>query len=161
MAKEYNSDKLRTTKLHFNEPKSFSFNESDLWLNEVLGELVKELEGELSGELECNINLEFKAHKHQHHSYRDVVLVKGLLLAKYPALSGQTGNQLQEELRVSIACAFVDGTYKENEELREEITLFVENQEWDLYYHFNGVVDLKPVIHEYIFLNRNPYPGSE
>ena len=60
-----------------------------------------------------------------------------------------------------IACAFVDGTFKDNEEFEEEITLFIENQEWDLYFHFNGVVDLKPVIHEYIFLNRNPYPGSE
>jgi len=161
MANDRNSDKLRTTKLHFNDPKSFSYNEDDLWLNEILGELVDELEGELSDGLDCKINLEIQAHKHQHYTYRDVVLVKGELLTKYPALSGQTGEQLQQELLVPIACAFIDGTFKDNEEFDEEITFFIENQEWDLYFHFNGVVDLKPVIHEYIFLNRNPYPGSD
>jgi hypothetical protein len=161
MSKEYNTDKLRTTKLYYNDPKSFSFNQDDLWLNEILGELVDELQGELTPDLDCRISLELQAHKHQHYSYRDVVLVKGELLVRYPALSGQTGEQLQQELLVPVSCAFIDGTFQDNEELQEEITLFIENQEWDLYFHFNGVVDLKPVIHEYIFLNRNPYLGSD
>ena len=161
MSQPIPTDKLRTTKLNFNEEKPFSFNDKDKWLNEILGELVDELKGELKEDLECSIKLEVHAHKHQHYNYRDVVLVKGELLAKYPALSGQTGEQLQQELLVPINCAFVDTTFKDNEELSEEITLFVENQEWDLYYHSNGVVDLSPVIHEYIFLNRNPYPGCD
>ena len=43
MANDRNSDKLRTTKLHFNEPKAFSYNEDDLWLNEILESLLMSL----------------------------------------------------------------------------------------------------------------------
>ena len=77
MSQPIPTDKLRTTKLNFDEEKPFSFNDKDKWLNEILGELVDELKGELKEDLECSIKQEVHAHKHQHYNYRDVVLVKG------------------------------------------------------------------------------------
>ena len=43
MSQPIPTDKLRTTKLNFDEEKPFSFNDKDKWLNEILGELVDEL----------------------------------------------------------------------------------------------------------------------
>ena len=152
---------IRTTKLHYGDSREFKFNEDDLWLNEILGELVDELGGELSSDIDCLIGLRLEGNKFQHHSYRDAVLLKGKLEVKYPASSSINGDQVQQELSIPIKSVFIDSSFEDNEELKEEITLFVEDQEWDLYFHNNGIVDLKSVIHEYIFLNRNPYPGSE
>jgi uncharacterized metal-binding protein YceD (DUF177 family) len=132
-----------------------------LWLNEILGELVDELGGVLSSSTECLIKLKLEGSKIQHHTYRDAVLLKGDLEVKYPASSSTVGDQVQQELSIPIKTIFIDISFESNEELKEEITLFVEDQEWDLYFHSNGIVDLKSVIHEYIFLNRNPYPGSD
>ena len=155
------SNLLRTTKLHYGKESEFEYNEDHLWVNEVLGELVSELGGELTAEMECSLKWTCKVKKFQHSTYREGVLLHGEILVKYPASSSQTGDQLQEELNVPVRSVFIDSSFEENEELAEEITLFIEDQEWDLYFHNNGLVDLGPVLHEYIFLNRNPYPGSE
>ena len=159
--KVHQTNLIRTTKLHYGDSKQFKFNQDDLWLNEILGELVDELGGELNSEIDCIIGVHLEGSKFQHHTYRDAVLLKGSLVVKYPASSSINGDQVQQELSVPIQSVFIDSSFEDNEELKEEITLFVEDQEWDLYFHNNGIVDLKTVIHEYIFLNRNPYPGSE
>ena len=152
---------LRTTKLHYGEFTEIEVDESHLWVNEVLGELVDELGGELSDNIDCTLKWSFKAKRFQHHTYREGILVEGQISAVYPASCSKSGDQLEQNLSVSMRSVFIDSSFEDNEELAEEITLFIEDQEWDLYYHQNGLVDLKPVLHEYIFLNRNPYPGND
>jgi len=50
---------------------------------------------------------------------------------------------------------------KNQHELEDEISLFYDEEEWDLYFYEKNQVDLYPIIHEYIFLNKNPYPGQD
>ena len=56
---------------------------------------------------------------------------------------------------------FIDSHFEEDDGLGDEITLFYDESERDLYYFEKNLIDFLPVIHEYIFLNRNPYPGSD
>ncbi len=79
----------------------------------------------------------------------------------YSDICSRSGNIIDQNLNISLKSIFLDKSMKNQHELEDEISLFYDEEEWDLYFYEKNQVDLYPIIHEYIFLNKNPYPGQD
>lgn len=150
---------LRINIVRVDEVKELSANKETPWLQEILLEVLED-NGLGADELnESDISLKLKVDKEHFDEYGDVLFCEGEINLKYSDISVQTGDQIAQELSIPVACAFLDEQNEKKHHFEEEITIFFGEQEWDLYYYKNNVTDFKAVVHEYVFLNKNPYPG--
>ncbi len=150
---------FRINKVRIDEVKEIKVDKGTKWLEEILLELLKD-NGLSEQELESSaINLSIKLDKEHFDEYGEVLFCEGRLELKYPDISVQTGELIGQELSIPMNCAFLEQNNEKKHHLEEEITIFFSEQEWDLYYYKNNMTDFKVVVHEYVFLNKNPYPG--
>ena len=152
---------VRLNKLLLNQTHDFTFSEEDDWLATVLEELRGDVGGTSESGLQYSLKVGLTVQKFEDFHYKNVVTIEGEIQASYPALCSQSGTQIQEGLKVPVNAIFIDSHFEEDDGLGDEITLFYNESERDLYYFEKNLIDFLPVIHEYIFLNRNPYPGSD
>ena len=150
---------LRINKVRIDEVKSFSANQETEWLKSILLELLKDNglgEQELS---RSSIGLSMKLDKEHFDEYGEVLFCEGEIELKYLDVCVHTGDVIDQELSIPVSCAFLEEHNEKKHHFEDEISIFFGEQEWDLYYYKNNMTDFKAVVHEYVFLNKNPYPG--
>ena len=82
----------------------------------------------------------------------------GALSLTYITQCAQSGELMNDELNLDVQAIFIDNILSNKYEDDENMTLFIGNMEYELYFYENSKLDLAQVLHEYIFLNKNPYP---
>lgn len=151
---------LRVNKVRVNEVKEFSIDKSTKWLQSILLELLQDNglgEDELS---KSSILLNVRIDKEHFDDYGEVVFCEGKIALSYFDISVLTGELITQEMDVLIKCVFLEEDNQKRHKFDDEISIFFGEEEWDLYYYKNNVTDFKSVVHEYVFLNKNPYPGK-
>ena len=150
---------LRVNKVRIDEVKQYNIDQNTQWLRSVLLELLTD---NGLGEEDLNdsfIKLSIKMDKEHFDEYGEVLFCEGEIDLKYTDLSVTTGDPITQELTIPVASAFLEQHNEKKHHLEDEISIFFGEQEWDLYYYSNNQADFLPVVHEYVFLNKNPYPG--
>ena len=64
----------------------------------------------------------------------------------------------QIECEVKAACLAESG--QKHLGLEEGDSVFLEEQEYELFFFDKNQVDIEPVLNEFVFLNKNPYPTT-
>ena len=152
---------IRINKIKFDEVVSLVGNEKIDWLGQILNELMENLQGEQVEQAKRSILLDAELEIKEDSNYRKVLLLEGAINVTYTDVCSKTAELIDQELNISLKSIFIEKYMGTQHELKDEISLFYEEEEWDLYFYEKNQVDLYPIIHEYIFLNRNPYPGTE
>jgi len=161
MGKYMNSDQIiRINKIKFDVDEKLKFSDQNDWFREILKELNEDFE---IGEIEnsgSQILFNGFVSKVNDSRYKDVVLLSGKLHARHLALCGVSGDIIEEEIEIDIMAAFLSLEIRDKYSLQEELNIFIQNETYDLFYYEQNRLDLKSVMHEYIFLNKNPYPQA-
>lgn len=149
----------RINKIRKDEVKKYEIDQSTEWLKSILMELLED-SGHGSDDLkDSEIKLSVSLDKEDFEEYGEVLFCEGNISIKYTDVSVQTGDPIEQKLEIPVFCAFLEEYNEKKHQLDEEITIFFGEQEWDLYYYKKNTADFLPVVHEYVFLNKNPYPG--
>ena len=152
---------VRLNKIKFDEIVAIVGDEKVDWLGQILNELMEDLHAHQNGQAKKSIMLDAELEIKEDGQYRKVLLLEGMLKVSYSDICSKTSDLIDQELNIPLKSIFLEKFMGTQHELTDEISLFYDEQEWDLYFYEKNQVDLYPIIHEYIFLNKNPYPGSE
>jgi uncharacterized metal-binding protein YceD (DUF177 family) len=128
------------------------------WLAQILDELEENAEGPSEKRMISFRGMLEKKHK---GTFKDFILLTGTVKASYATLCVSSGNPMTESLEVEVHAVYIDQVLEKDMELEEETELFINDDQYDLYYFDKKSVDLKSAISEYIFLNINHYPRLE
>lgn len=132
------------------------------WMRKILSELHEEVSNELREEPELlkQASLSFRGdlQKRSDSYWRDHALLVGELKACFWTQCIKSGELMLEKQDLDIQAVFVNDSLKKSKNLEETDTLMIENYEYDLYFYKSSVVKVSEVLHEQLFLNKNPYP---
>ena len=130
------------------------------WVAELLSELEEEVDPATKS---AGSFLRFRGVLEKRHTgtYDDFLLLNGELEGSFDTLCVSTGQTMKDTFEIDIHAVFLQKQLEKTLELEDEIDLYIEDEEYDLYYYERRQVDLKAALHEYIYLNKNPYPRSE
>jgi len=145
-------------------PQDLDFNESTPWMNDLLKELEEDLDSEdLNHPTLSNRSLSFsgEAVKKTNPSYDDYVLLTGVLKSEYRTYCITSGELMQDTLEAEVKAVFLAKALNEKLELADEVSFYIDEDEYDLFYFESRHIDLKACLHEYLFLNKNQYPKIE
>lgn len=138
----------------------FDLDEGTDWIAKLLSELNEELSTEEMAELESETFLCFegKALRRTTGKLEDHLKIDGKLTTVYGTRCVQTGKPMLDNLDVEIKMVIVDQEVINRYGYEEETTLFVDEAEYELYSSNDNRFDLFEAVHEFIWLNKDPYP---
>lgn len=132
------------------------------WMRNILSELHEEITDDLREEPEllkqASLKFEGDLQKRSDSYWRDHALLVGELKACYWTQCIKSGELMLEEQDLDIQAVFINESLQKTKNLEEADTLMIENYEYDLYFYKSSMIDISEVLHEQLFLNKNPYP---
>lgn len=158
---------IKVAKLKFDTDERISADQSSEWVLGILNELNENVDEEDLEDLkrqspqasECHLKFSADIKKVKNSKYKEVVLVEGELSAKFMTYCVSSGKLMSDVMECEVLVAAIDKSLQQSLGFDEEvIDIEVDGQEYDLYYFESNQLDLAPILHEYIYLNKNPYP---
>jgi hypothetical protein len=130
------------------------------WMAELLEELNEDLtDSDYEGE--GNASIEFKGElvRKWNDRFNDYIILTGEIRASFYALEINSGEAILDHIEVPVRACWIQEELREKFGYEEETEIWFDEDEYDLYFYTRNNVELKPVLSEYLFLNKNPYPG--
>ncbi len=148
------------TALSAGQKKEFDLDENTDWMGELLRELNEELSSDELAELEGETFLCFSGHALRRTSGKleDHVKFDGKLSTVYATRCVQSGKPMLDHLEVDVKVVFVEQELINRYGYEEQTTLFVDEDEYELYPINDNRFELFEAIHEFIWLHKDPYP---
>jgi hypothetical protein len=130
---------------------------------DFIQKLVEEInEGHENEEKENSPSFTFSGEISKDHDSKvgDYLLLTGDIKCSYFDTCVKTGDQLLETLKLSVHAAIVDDEESKKYNFDEVDTIYLENAEYDLFLTEGHSFNLKNILSEYVYLNRDPYPEA-
>jgi uncharacterized protein len=147
-SEELNLPKFNLREFPFEEEFTFHATHQNHWLKELLLSL--------SSSAEIKIHLEVK--KLDDHELGDPFLVKGHFSGEYQADCIRCLEPIPSSIEASFCACFLDKSFEKKEEYADQLTIYADCQECDLYFSEKQVVDIQEFINEVLQLNHDHYP---
>lgn len=162
-AKENLPRTLKLTKLPMDNPLNFEVDHQNEWLAELLGELaLKTLtpdeEDNSAPHPDSHIKLQLEITRHHNSTYREYVVITGELDVHYHSYCVRCLEPLELEFVHPFATCYIPQEFENTPEYEEATHIYTEEQELELYFHQKGLIDLKELIHEHLFLMVDEFP---
>lgn len=143
--------------------KEFDLDENTDWLGELLSELNEELSASEIEELGEDTFLTFtgKALRRTTGKLEDHVKIEGKIDCVFATRCVQSGSPMIDSLSIDIKMVAVDHEVISRYGYEEETAIFVDEDEYELYPSKDNRFNLQEAIHEFIWLNKEPYPTLE
>ena len=152
---------IKLQKLRSDATENVFFDKDVPWLCNLLEELNEHVEEEDRKLTDCTTFIEFKGQitKKKNTKFEEMLIFKGKISAKYLTYCVSTGEVMSDTLEVDIAIGAIDKDNQKKYGYDDDIIdIEINGEELDLYYFEDHQLNLASIIHEYIYLNKNPYP---
>lgn len=150
------------SKVSPSKPLELKLNGQTPWLGDFLRDVLNEYELAEEGEAaDAFMTFEGELNKKTHSKYGDYIHLSGTLRAKFLTLCVSSGKVIFDQLEAPINAVFLDEVFMPEFNLDEDVSVFLGEEEYDLYFYENRRFDIAPVIKEHFYLYKEPYPRSE
>lgn len=133
------------------------------WFGAILDELQEEIEDGEVGTSEESPGIWFKGKliRRSNGKFGEVLFLEGELSARFLTNCVKSGRLMMDEFEAPVKAVFVDEEMITRYALEDEVTIELEGEEFELYSYKDDVASLGEVLHEHVFLNKNPWPTIE
>lgn len=161
--KEKLPSSLKFNKLPMDNSLEFELDNSNEWMAELLHELALKTLSPDSDEItgphpESYINLKLQLTRRHNGTYRDHVVVNGEMEVRYHSYCVRCLEPMELTFDHNFAACYIPQDLEESPEYAEATHLFCDDQELELYFHEKGMINLKELVHEHLFLMIDEFP---
>lgn len=143
--------------LQINVPTIIDIDDNIDWVKKILDEVNEEIDPSIREGRGNYLKLDIDMERQNDNTLGDYVLLEGDIKMSYTTNCVKTLEIMDEVFETEINAVVLENFLEKELNLEEETTFVVGSEEYDLYF-YDRKLDLEPIIHEYIFLNKNPYP---
>jgi len=142
-------------------PEKISLNQNIEWFKRILDEL-NEAAGKEEAQMleEAHLSFAGEIKKSKNVKFGEYVLVTGQIVSKFVTQCIKTGQMMFDQIDCEVEAACLLKSRQQDLGLEEGDSVFLEDRELELFFFEKNQVDLEPVLHEFVFLNKNPYPTA-
>lgn len=154
---------LTVSKFPMDSAQEYKFDKSQPWIKDILLELNENVDTKLPEEYleDSFVRADIKIEKKFKQSYGEYLLVSGSVETEYFTQCVRTLNEMKDSLEVEFKACYLDCVYEENEELQDQVDIYMDGEVHELYFYENKSANFKLLVHEQIYLNYNQYPVSD
>lgn len=153
---------LPLSRLPWQKEVEAHFDEKQPWVANLLAELTEDVGDEIAmiGEENITLVMDFSFEKKRHIHYGEILIVRGQLHSSFPTSCSRTGAIILDKLSADVNACFIHESLKKtaDDPMEEEIDVSIGEELFDLYFYAPRGAPINEMAHEYIYLNKNPYP---
>lgn len=151
---------IKISSFLYNTEESFSLNNETPWIKDLLVEVENEqIFDKEKPHTEGFINLDLTLKKvNGGLIFKDYFILRGTLSAMYHCSCIRCLELTQRNLDMDLSCCFLSSDLEESEFIDENGKILIEDEEMEVFFYKKGVLDLKEMIHEAIFMAIDPLP---
>jgi hypothetical protein len=133
------------------------------WMLELLEELHEDIDKDdpFFENFQSSITFQGELARKDKGQMGDLGILKGELTVDFCTYDVNTGEMMSESLECPVNAVFMDQKVCTELGYEDETNLLVDTVEYDLYFYDGKTIDVKEVLHEYIYLNKDPYPRKD
>jgi uncharacterized protein len=105
-----------------------------------------------------DLNIQLSIGRHVEKPFGNHLLVKGQLQSSYSTRCIRCLCLTHKSVESSFSGGYVHSRFEEMPEYEESTSFSSKGQEFDLFFHYKGKVDISLVIREALFMNIDPFP---
>jgi hypothetical protein len=128
-----------------------------------LNEDVAEAEGlaQFVGTEEEDFLVDLEITKHENAHWEEFLILSGHVYVRFPTLCVSTGRWMMDTLDLDLHCVLLAASFDSPDAYAEHVDVDYEGQDHDIYFLDKGKIDLYSIVHEQLYLGKNPYPKIE
>ena len=144
-------------KFKIDSPVTLEIDATQDFLGEILEELNEDVAKKDRGE-ESYISFHGEIEKID-GKYEEFLHITGIIKTTYYTVDIIDSSIMTDSLEQEVKCLILTNEVINKLEMQDEIDIEYNGEEYDLYFlDKENCLDLKGILHEYIFLNKNNYP---
>lgn len=147
---------IKTHKLPKDSASVFQFNHNEAWVSRLLAELNEDLEPH---EIHNIFELELKIWKRFKTQFQEYLVADFKLNLEFTTRCVNSLMPMQDSLSLEINAVYLESHLQNSDELSDSSDLFIDGELRELYFYEKKQISVYEIIHEHIFLNKNPYPS--
>ena len=145
------------TQIKKEEEHILNIDESTTWMKDILHELQEDCNEKDKKSMATHISFNGSIQRKKDGKFGDYLYMRGTLKAGFCAHCVKSGNPMLDTIDLQIDSAILDNEIKERLRENEDI-IYLDQNQLDIYYYQDNCFSMQQIIHEYLFLNKNPYP---
>ncbi len=156
-------DKFLVKSLSKNMAQELLLDTEVSWFGAILDELQEDVDdGEVGTSLDApGLWFKGKLIRRSNGKFGEVLFLTGELSARFYTNCVKSGRLMIDEFDAEVKAVFVDVEMITRYSLDDEVSIELEGDEFELYSYQDDVANLGEVLHEHVFLNKNPWPTLE
>ena len=143
--------------LPLNVPQFYELNEKTNWLIPLLEELNEDVDISKRSGFSSFLSLDLEITRRDERTLGNYITLIGAFKVQYLTYCVRCYEIMEEIQETDVNAVVIPREYRSLMNLEDEETFFVDNGEWDLFF-YDLKVNLAEIIHEYLYLHKNPYP---
>ncbi|MBF0297178.1 MAG: DUF177 domain-containing protein [Oligoflexia bacterium] len=154
---------LNVRKLALNNEKTFQLNDSNCdWLKFLLSE-IEQLPGSSQDppqdtHKDSYLNIDIKIVKKDNSELLEHIFLEGSIDCFYKTSCIRCLNDMNDSFTIDFKACFIPKILEKNEIYADQLTIYANSEEMELYFYEEQIIDLKEFFHEQISLNINQFP---
>ncbi len=152
---------LKIDKLAYDKPLELQVIHGDSeWSDKILNDLI--LENNQNSEEEKNrekdILITIAIEKKHSAQLDDFVIVSGEVKVLYPAECVRCLDSTSQNVSCLFNTCFIKNSFENSPEYKDSTNIYINSQDWDLHFYESNQINIKSVILEEIYVNKNHFP---
>lgn len=154
------SGECKTFDITQNSPTSVKLTDKVKWVKDLLDELNSDVLEEDRSLItdQGSFQIEFDIKRGRTSDYMEYVLATGELNAQYNFSCVRCLKMDQKTINRKFNAAFIDEIKADSPEYEDQTSIYLENEERELFFFQNKVLNFRDFIHEQLFYEHDSYP---
>jgi uncharacterized metal-binding protein YceD (DUF177 family) len=144
---------VNITKFPLDATVQYDLDETTTWVSDLYSELEELTDREDSDYDKGNLTVSFDIKRKSEKPFGDHILIKGHLETSFFLPCVRCLKLTPQKVSEDFSCSFLHKSMENTPEYEEADDIFTENEEYDLYFHDKGQVDLAEAIHEQLYIH--------
>lgn len=155
--------KLNLIKFPTNTALTYELDKTIPWVQNLLVEMNESATDKSPEEWlqETSLEITIELTKKFKNEYGEYLLARGHFQCTFATESVRTLNPVKENMEVDFMACFLHEPLLKTEEFAEIDETWIDGDTYTIYTYAKSTADIAEMLHEQLFLNRNPYPIAE
>ena len=155
--------KLNLIKFPTNTALTYELDENVPWVQALLIEMNETATDKKPTEwlLETSLKISIQLVKKFKNEYGEYLLATGHFACDFVTESVRSLKTVKESMDVEFKAVFFQESILKGEEFTDLDEMWVDGDTYEIYPYEKATADIAEMLHEQLFLNRNPYPVAE
>jgi uncharacterized protein len=140
------------------EEREFDLDKSCQWVEDLLAEIEENLDDDEKTPETRAMSVDLRIKRAKVPNFGEGLVIRGSFNGTFSLPCIKCLTPTPESVKGDFEAVYISDSFEKSEDFEENLNVWADGSTLEVYFHDRGKCNVKKIIHEFIYLNINPYP---